>query len=339
MSRAYQSFGLERDPFLDTSDPHFFWEMPSVARAKAKLLASIEESRGLTVVVGDPGSGKTSLALAIETTLLVRDDVLLGKILDPHFASETEFLLAVGRAFGLSLPARTPAFLKNALKNFLFDAAVLESRTIVLFFDEAQTLSSESLETLRLLLNFDIPQRKLLNLVLFGQSELEPRIRAQRNLLDRVDSWIRLAPLDEQTARGLLMHRLARAGARDAQTMFTEDALDVVVRAAGGLPRRLIRVARGAMEEAAAHEQSRVFEEAAFLAARERGIVVAPRLEPVLPPPPQEIEIEPAAPSFSESVPVPVMAGAAPETRVIVPDAVRGFGGFMRLFTTRKNGI
>ena len=101
MSRAYRRFGLERDPFLDTSDPHFFWEMPAVARAKAKLLSSIEESRGLTVVIGDPGSGKTSLALAVETTLLVRDDVLLGKILDPHFASETEFLLAVGRAFGL----------------------------------------------------------------------------------------------------------------------------------------------------------------------------------------------------------------------------------------------
>src|SRR5579872_6620511 len=64
MSKAYRRFGLDRDPFLDTSDPHFFWEMPAVARAKAKLLSSIEESRGLTVVIGDPGSGKTSLSLA-----------------------------------------------------------------------------------------------------------------------------------------------------------------------------------------------------------------------------------------------------------------------------------
>jgi type II secretory pathway predicted ATPase ExeA len=326
MSRAYRSFGLERDPFLDTSDPHFFWEMPAVARAKSKLLSAIEESRGLTVVVGDPGSGKTSLALSVETTLLVRDDVLLGKILDPHFATETEFLLAVGRAFGLNLPARTPAFLKNALKNFLFDAAVLESRTVVLFFDEAQTLAPESLETLRLLLNFDIPQRKLLNLILFGQTELEPRVRGQRNLYDRVDSWIRLAPLDEQTSRALILHRLTRAGARDPHAIFTDTALDIIVRSAAGLPRRLIRVARGAMEEAAAHDQSRVFEEQALLAARERGLTV---------PEPREV---PAGPTVTFSEPVPVVAGAALDTPAIVPELGRRPASFIRFFSPRRNG-
>lgn len=336
MSRAYRRFGLERDPFLDTSDPHFFWEMPSVARAKAKLLSSIEESRGLTVVIGDPGSGKTSLALAVETTLLVRDDVLLGKILDPHFASETEFLLAVGRAFGLGLPARTPAFLKNALKNFLFDTAVLESRTVVLFFDEAQTLAPESIETLRLLLNFDIPQRKLINLVLFGQSELEPRILGQRNLYDRVDGWIRLGPLDEQASRALILHRLARAGARDPQSIFTENALDIVVRSAAGLPRRLIRVARGAMEEAAAHGQSRVFEEQALLAARDRGLSVQARRDvPTIPA--ATVLAPPPPPPAADTV--PVMAGGIPEARMPVPESGRRIGGFMRFFNTRRQGV
>lgn len=319
MSRAYRQFGLDRDPFLDTSDPHFFWEMPAVARAKAKLLASIEESRGLTVIIGDPGSGKTSLALAVETTLLVRDDIVLGKILDPQFASETEFLLAVGRALGLALPARSPAFLKNALKNFLFDTAVLENRTVVLFLDEAQTLSAESVETLRLLLNFDIPQRKLLNIVLFGQVELEPRILGQRNLYDRVDGWIRLAPLDDASARALILHRLERAGARDSQAIFTENALDVIVRSAAGLPRRLIRVAHGALEEAAIHGQSRVFEEQALLAARDRGLNVPPKRTP--------------APE-----PVPVASGNSPDR--VPPDATadpsRRPGGLMRFFNTRR---
>jgi type II secretory pathway predicted ATPase ExeA len=324
MPSAYRRFGLERDPFLDTSDPHFFWEMPAVARAKAKLLGSIEESRGLTVVIGDPGSGKTSLALSVETTLLVREDVLLGKILDPHFASESEFLLAVGRAFGLNLPARSPAFLKNALKNFLFDTAVLESRTVVLFFDEAQTLSAESVETLRLLLNFDIPQRKLLNLILFGQSELEPRILGQRNLYDRVDGWIRLAPVDESAARAMILHRLARAGARDPSAVFTENALDVLITAAAGLPRRLIRVAHGAMEEAAAHGLSRVFEEQALLAARDRGLVVTRKSTP-------------AAAAAPPQEPVPVMSGRIPQPPPLLePAGGRRIGGFMRLFNTRR---
>ena len=108
MSKAYRRFGLDRDPFLDTSDPHFFWEMPAVARAKSKLLASIEESRGLTVVIGDPGSGKTSLALAIETTLLVREDVLLGKTLPaPSRARPSSCWRSAGR-WGFGLPARSP---------------------------------------------------------------------------------------------------------------------------------------------------------------------------------------------------------------------------------------
>lgn len=315
MSRAYRRFGLERDPFLDTSDPHFFWEMPAVARAKAKLLGSIEESRGLTVVIGDPGSGKTSLALAVETTLLVREDVLFGKILDPHFASESEFLLAVGRAFGLGLPARSPAFLKNALKNFLFDTAVLENKTVVLFFDEAQTLQPESVETLRLLLNFDIPQRKLLNIILFGQSELEPRILGQRNLYDRVDGWVRLAPIDDAAARAMILHRLSRAGAREPQAVFTDGALEVVVRAACGLPRRLIRVAHGALLEAATHGLTRIFEEQALLAARDRGLPVGGKRAPAVP----------------ETV--PVMTGRIPQP---IPDPGRRLGGIMRFFNTRR---
>jgi MSHA biogenesis protein MshM len=241
-------------------------------------------------------------------------------------------LLAVGRAFGLGLPARTPAFLKNALKNFLFDTAVLESRTVVLFFDEAQTLAPESIETLRLLLNFDIPQRKLINLVLFGQSELEPRILGQRNLYDRVDGWIRLGPLDEQAARALILHRLVRAGARDPQSIFTEGALDIVVRAAAGLPRRLIRVARGAMEEAAAHGQSRVFEEQALLAARDRGLAVTRR---DIAPPPTLVERAP----LPIPEPVPVVAGGIPEARIPVTESGRRIGGFMRFFNTRRIGV
>ena len=204
----------------------------------------------------------------------------------------------------------------------------------MLFFDEAQTLSPESIETLRLLLNFDIPQRKLINLVLFGQSELEPRILGQRNLYDRVDGWIRLSSLDEQAARALILHRLARAGARDPQAIFTENALDIVVRAAAGLPRRLIRVARGAMEEAAAHGQSRVFEEQALLAARDRGLVVTARREVHAP-----TAAAPAPPPPPLPEPVPVMAGGIPEARMPVPESGRRIGGFMRFFNTRRQGV
>jgi len=119
----FRHFGLERDPFLDTADPHFYRTTPALGRARTRLVAGVLESRGLQVVVGDPGTGKTSLMAQVERELLGRDEVRLAKILDPSFASETEFLLGVARAFGLALPPRSPAALKNALKNYLYDAA------------------------------------------------------------------------------------------------------------------------------------------------------------------------------------------------------------------------
>ena len=126
-------------------------------------------------------------------------------------------MLGVARSFGLALPPRSPAALKNALKNYLYDAAVLDGLTLALLVDEAQNASDEIFEVLRLLLNYDVPQRKLLNIVLFGQSELRARVEARRNLADRVDEWFELEPLDANEARALIAYRISRAGGtRDA---------------------------------------------------------------------------------------------------------------------------
>ena len=118
MSKYYRYFGLERDPFLDTADPFFYCELGTLRKAKERLAGSVDASRGLTVVLGEPGTGKTSLSGALEQDLLADDRVVLGKILDPTFAGDVEFLIAVGRVFGLALPPRSSAALKNALKNF-----------------------------------------------------------------------------------------------------------------------------------------------------------------------------------------------------------------------------
>src|SRR5580704_7248014 len=207
MSKYYRYFGLERDPFLDTADPFFYCELGTLRKAKERLAGSVDASRGLTVILGEPGTGKTSLSGALEQELLADDRIVLGKILDPTFASDIEFLIAVGRVFGLALPPRSSAALKNALKNFFF-----EKRTLVLTIDEAQNLSDDNLEALRLLLNYHVPQRKLLNILLFGQPELERRIAGKGNLADRVDDWIRLSLLDDAMAAAVLDYRLQRAG-------------------------------------------------------------------------------------------------------------------------------
>lgn len=276
MVKYFHHFGLERDPFLDTVDPYFYCESVVALQAKRRLLSSIEQSRGLSVILGEPGTGKTSLSTAIEQELLADDSVVLGKILDPTFASEIEFLISVGRVFGFALPPRSSAALKNALKNFFFDTAVLENRTPVLIIDEAQNLNDASLEALRMLLNYQIPQKKLLNILLFGQSELERRILARQNLADRVDLWVRLEPLDEGVTQALIDYRLSRAGLAPTQRLFSDDARELIYRATGGLPRRITTLAHAAMQEAAERGSSGVFEDHVRSAALNRGLTIAP---------------------------------------------------------------
>ena len=310
MSKYYRFFGLERDPFLDTADPFFYCELGTLRKAKERLAGSVDASRGLTVVLGEPGTGKTSLSGALEQDLLADDRVVLGKILDPTFATDVEFLIAVGRVFGLALPPRSSAALKNALKNFFFETAILEKRTLVLAIDEAQNLSDENLEALRLLLNYHVPQRKLLNMLLFGQPELEQRIAAKGNLADRVDDWIRLSVLDDAMAGAVLDYRLQRAGLPPGQQLFTPEARALVVAAAGGIPRRLTMLAHSAMEEASDRGAVLVTEDHVRSAMLARGIVVAPK------------PAQPVAAAVSPN------GGAAPHGRNF----------FMRLFTRRPTG-
>ena len=272
MSKYYRYFGLERDPFLDTADPYFYCEIGALRKAKDRLASSVESSRGLTVVLGEPGTGKTSLCGALEQELLQDDRVVLGKILDPTFASEVEFLIAIGRVFGLSLPPRSSAALKNALKNFFFEAAVLENRTLVLIVDEGQNISDEGLEALRLLLNYHVPNKKLLNILLFGQTELEARINAQHNLADRVDSFIRLSTLDEATAGAILDFRLERAGLTPGQQIVTPEARSLLASASKGLPRRLTMLAHLSMEEAADRASTIVRDDHVRAAIHMRGL-------------------------------------------------------------------
>ena len=273
----YRHFGLERDPFLDTADPHFYRATPDLARLLERLVGGILESRGLQVVVGEPGTGKTSLMAQIERDLLGRDDVRVAKILDPSFATETEFLLGVARSFGLALPPRSPAALKNALKNFLYDAAVLDGLILVLLVDEAQNAGDNLFEVLRLLLNYDIPQRKLLNVVLFGQSELRSRLELRANIADRVDEWFTLEPFDRNEARAVLAHRVSRAGiGTEMTTLFDDDAVDTVLAATGGTPRRLLTLAHATLREAAAYGRPRATRIDAEAAARARRLGVPP---------------------------------------------------------------
>src|SRR5579863_9223120 len=165
-----EAFGLRRDPFLDTADPSLYYDTLAAAHSRRRLVDCLASGRGLAVVVGAIGAGKTTLFNAAAAELVASDHNLVGMLLDPVFADERELLVAIADCFGFDIdPAASLRELKESLKRSLFDA---RAKQPILLVDEAQLLPEAMLETLRSLLNYQLDDRKLLAIALAGQVEL-----------------------------------------------------------------------------------------------------------------------------------------------------------------------
>jgi type II secretory pathway predicted ATPase ExeA len=247
----WEAFGLRRDPFMDTADPAFYYETIACANGRRRLAECLVDGRGLAVVVGPIGAGKTTLCNAAADDVMARPDVRVGSILDPTFGDEAEFLREAGAALGIDIPSDAGAReAKDAIKRALL-ASVGDRVQFVLFIDEAHLLTEPLFETLRGLLNFQIDQRKLLAIALAGQMELVPLLGRHPALSDRVAEWIELVPLGEAEAGALLDHRVKRAGYLLAHSPFEPETVAALWGQSAGLPRRLTALARAAMQNAA----------------------------------------------------------------------------------------
>lgn len=252
------TFGLRREPFLDTADPAFYYDTLPGAYGRRRLAECLASGRGLAVVVGPIGAGKTTLCNAVQQTLLEDERNAVGLILDPTFENERELLEAIAACFGFVTSGSPSArAIKEDLKRALF-GLVQSDRQAVLFIDEAQLLSETLLEPLRSLLNYQLDDRKLLSIVLSGQMELAAMLTRRPNLSDRIALWLELKPLSEPEAIGLLNHRLRCAGYLAEVSPFTDDAMHALWQESRGVPRRLTTLAREAMEVAAQFRRSSV---------------------------------------------------------------------------------
>jgi len=276
-----EAFGLRRDPFLDTADPAFYYETIACANGRRRLGECLVAGRGLAVVVGPVGAGKTTLCNAVVDDVLSNESVRAGLVLDPTFVDEREFLVAIGESLGRAIDSGSPLReLKEELKHVLFES-VAHNLQYVLFVDEAQLLPEPLLETLRALLNYQIDDRKLLAVALFGQMELAGALNRRPNLRDRVATWLELGPLAESEAAALLDHRLRGAGFSGERSPFSREAAALAWRLSAGLPRRLTMLAREAMEVAVERGARDVCAADMFAAARrlpatENGSTPAP---------------------------------------------------------------
>lgn len=245
----YRMLGLEREPFSTSPDPNFFYESAEHHQALLRLLIDIRLKRGFSVILGDIGTGKTTLSRKLFQMLKARQDILFFMIMDPSTDSEPLFIELVIRAFGLQNKFEALNILdyKECLKNFLFKVGVEEKKTVVLLIDEAQKLEPHSLEVLRVLLNYETNEYKLLQLILTGQIELLDKLRPMRNVTDRISLQYVINPLGEKEVIEMIDFRLKQAGHK-GDPLFTKDAIGKIYRSSMGYPRRVAMICHDALK-------------------------------------------------------------------------------------------
>ena len=237
----YRVLGLEKEPFSTSPDPAFFYLSPQHRSTLANLIIEFRLKRGLSVVLGDIGTGKTTLSRKLIQMLRDRNGFVFHLVLDPTFSTEELFFSALLRTLGveISTPAPTLVDVREALERFLFRRAVEERQTVVLLIDEAHKLNAMTLEALRILLNYETNDSKLLQLVLLGQMELLPLLKSMPNLADRVSLKCVLQPLNLEETQNMIHFRLQEAGYPSYLPLFAPDAVAEIWRYTRGYPRQI----------------------------------------------------------------------------------------------------
>jgi general secretion pathway protein A len=254
----YRILGFDKEPFSTSPDPDFFYLTRHHDAALTNILIELRLRRGLSVVLGDVGTGKTTLSRKLVQCLKDRDDFQFHIVLDPCFDSEYMFLNSLIRNFNIPMEGgwsslnggQGPTVLdfKEALEKFLYQTCIVDHKTTVLIIDEAQKLSESSLEMLRVLLNYETNENKLLQLVLLGQLELHSKIFALSNFMDRISFKYMLNPLSLEETRDLVRFRILQAGYSQKTRLFPDHAIQMIHEASKGYPRKITMLCHRALK-------------------------------------------------------------------------------------------
>ena len=238
-------FGLREMPFGITPDTSFAYACMSHQEALNTLLVAVKNGEGFIKIVGEVGTGKTLLCRRFLSTLDASH--VTAYIPNPYLEPRT-LLFALAEELRVAVPRDADQHrLLKSLNHALLDFA-RQGKTVVLCLDEAQAMPIETLEALRLLTNLETEKRKLLQVVLFGQPELDERLAQEsvRQLRQRISFQYRLAALDRAEVDHYMAHRLRVAGYRGSR-LFNVAASRAVHRLTGGVPRLVNIVAHKAM--------------------------------------------------------------------------------------------
>ena len=248
-------FSLKERPFSLTPDPDFLFLSGSHQQALDHLLFGLESGEGFIVVTGDIGVGKTTVCRALLRRLPER---FATALVVNTLLTEKELLRTVLDDFGAPVPDGTRKDLLDALNRFLL-AEAEAGRRPVLIIDEAQNLAPSLLEQVRLLSNLETEKRKLLQIVLFGQKELQEKLRLPqlRQFDQRITVRAMILPLDLRETSRYIQHRMSVAGAAGS-TFLTPAAERLLHRRSRGVPRRINQLCDRALLAACLRNAGRV---------------------------------------------------------------------------------
>ena len=249
-------YGLNRNPFEVSPDPFFFYSTPDHSEALCSLSYAVLRRKGFVVVTGEAGTGKTLMARCI-MQVLSKNKVASAFVYNPTVSS-VEFLVHVLNDFGLTpSPRGTKGQLLSCLNNYLLQRS-RRDLTTALVVDEAQLLSSELLEEIRLLTNLETSEHQLLQIVLIGQPEFQQKLDSHelRQLKQRVGLRCSLKPLEPAQVKGYIHRRLERAGANlHGADIFLDETISLLHFFSDGIPRLVNTLCENSLLWGFGHQQ------------------------------------------------------------------------------------
>lgn len=275
----YKTFyNLTENPFSVTADPAFFFSSTRHAEAFSNLVYGIQERKGILVITGEIGTGKTTLCRTLLNQL--GPDVKTALILNPYF-SEIQLLQLIIRDLGIpEPPSKNKLGLINALNEFLLEQTA-HRNNVVLIIDEVQHLNVRQLEQVRLLSNLETEKSKLLQIILVGQPELLDKLKlaSLRQLNQRIAIRYHILPLEKFEIKEYIHHRL-KVASRDRHKpalKFNDAAIEAVYLFTKGTPRLINILCDRALLAGYVAETNTIDEQLIYKCARELTQLVAPQ--------------------------------------------------------------